>query len=330
MSEIRFSLPGSEMVTLTGRAIDKLIRAGDGDAALLYLYILKTKGQGTSDEAAAALGKGAGWIATAMAALSRLGLVEIDARGDGAADGAPLEEEIDAPRRYTLDEVKLELTAGSAFSTVLEETQRTLGRILNPDELLRLFGIYDSLRLPPEVIMLLITHCIFESRRTGGGRAPSLRYIEKAAYTWEREGIVTLESAERYIKALEAQRSERGRIKTALQIRDREFSATERRYVDGWIGMGFGDEAIAIAYDKTIIKTGKLSWGYMDTILKNWHGRGIHSLKEIMARDRKPDKTASQPAQHASARGGAVRGSGGPDREELERMKRLLEKITED
>ena len=77
-SEVKFVLPGSETVTISGQTIDKLIRAGDGDAALLYLYILKTHGQKTSSEAAIALDKSKGWVASAMAVLSRLGLVRLD------------------------------------------------------------------------------------------------------------------------------------------------------------------------------------------------------------------------------------------------------------
>ena len=260
LSDLKFSLPGSETVTLTGQTIDKLIRAGDGDAALLYLYILKTRGQKTSSEAAIALDKSKGWVASAMAVLSRLGLVHLDNSidaGTGTATASAVPQE---PRQYTEDEVKNEIISGSGFSAVVDETQRRLGKILSPDELMRLFGIYDSLRLPPEVILQLLTHCIKESSMTGDGRAPSIRYIEKAAYTWEREGIFTLERAEEYLKALEAKKSIRGEIRKLLQIRDREFAATEKRYADSWIAMGFEPEAIAIAYDKTVLKTGKLTW----------------------------------------------------------------------
>ena len=339
MADLKFTLPASETVTLAGQTIDKLIRAGDGDATLLYLYILKTRGLGTTAQAAAAMGKSFGWIASAMAVLSRLGLVEIEGGGAGADAGPPVlqmdgsldrlpdgspDGPPDEPPRYTIEELKRELQSGSNFASVVEETQRSLGRQLSPDELMRLFGIYDALRLPPEVILQLITHCISESRRSGGGRAPSLRYIEKAAYKWEREGINTFERAEEYIKALEARRSQYGIIMKTLQIKDREFSATEKRYVDGWIDMGFDIEAIAIAYDKTLVKTGKMAWGYMDTIMKSWHGKGIHTSREVMEKDK---WTAGN--GHDIAKGKA-RKFNAPNQEDIERMQRLLDKIKED
>jgi len=348
---MRITLPGSETVTLTGQTIDKLIRAGDGDAALLYLYILKTHGQSTSSEAAIALDKSKGWIASAMAVLSRIGLVQIDdnagagAASDGAAGSVGAYDDTDAgtgiqealqggasrlpfeePRQYTESEIKNELISGSDFSVVVDETQRRLGKILSPDELLRLFGIYDYLRLPPEVILQLITHCINESRTTGDGRAPSVRYIEKAAYTWEREGVFTLEKAEEYLKKLEARKSIRGEIKKTLQIRDREFAATEKRYVDDWIAMGFEPDAIAIAYDKTVVKTGKLTWAYLDSIIKSWHSKGLHTARQVMEKESGRKQQGSMPAGLKQG----VQTQKGPNQEEMERMKQFLNELKEE
>ena len=331
-------MPGSETVTLTGQTIDKLIRAGDGDAALLYLYILKTHGQKTSSEAAIALDKSKGWIASAMAVLSQLGLVQLDsatgaevntadktdATGSPPAqlpapgDRSPLEE----PRQYTESEVTQVVLSGSDFSIIIDETQRRLGKILSPEETIRLYGIYDYLRLPPEVILQLITHCINECRVTGDGRAPSVRYIERAAYKWEREGIFTLERAEEYLKALESRKSVRGRIKKTLQIKGREFSATEKYYVDDWIDMGFEPEAIAIAYDKTVVQTGNMNWKYIDKIIKSWHNKGLHTAQEVTDMD-KP--------QRYNTKGGypntSAQKHGVPNREEIKRAELLLDKI---
>jgi len=323
---MKFILPGPEAVTLSGQTIDKLIRAGDGDAALLYLCILKARGQSTPAEAAAALGKSVGGISTAMAVLSRLGLVRFDeaaeAPAQGALGGFAERPPIDEPRQYSVAEIEGELEAGAEFHALVQEAQNSLGKIMSPDELLRLYGIYDALRIPPEVILQLITHCIAESRGRGAGRMPSMRNIEKEAYAWEREGIFSLDRAETYIKALEARKSERGEIKKALQIRDREFSDTEKRYVDGWIGMGFEPGAIAIAYDRTVVMTGKLVWGYMDKIIKGWHDRNLHTTREVSEKGRSP--ATGSPASGAKTDGQKF---GAPNQEEIMRMERLLHKI---
>jgi len=221
--------------------------------------------------------------------------------------------------------VKDEVLTNADFSIVVDETQRRLGKILSPDELLRLFGIYDNLRLPPDVILLLITHCIKESSLSGDGRTPTVRYIEKAAFTWEREGIFSLERAEEYLKAHEIKKSTRGEIKKALQIRDREFSATEKRYVDGWLTMGTEPEAIAIAYDKTVTKTGSLAWPYIDKIIKNWHSKGLHSAEQV----RENEAGQKRSSTGTNTRPGAQK-HGDPNREEMERMQKLLNRIKEE
>ena len=328
MSDMKFILPGPETVTLAGQTIDKLIRAGDGDAALLYLYILKTHGQSTSEEAAAAMGKNSGGIATAMALLSRLGLVKLDDNNKTPSQSALAETAVkppmDEPRQYSIDEIKRELEVGSEFHTLVQETQNSLGKILSPDEMLRLFGIYDNLHIPPEVILQLITHCITESRGRGGGRMPSMRYIEKAAYSWEREGIFSLDRAEEYLKALETQKSARGVIKKALQIKDREFSETEKQYVDSWIAMGFEASAIEIAYDRTLVKTGKLAWNYTDKIIKSWHSKNLHTPEEILEKDKIANRNGVQNILKTQEQKFGVQ-----NHEEIERMQRLLNKIKE-
>jgi len=328
---MKILLPGSETVTLTGQTIDKLIRAGDGDAALLYLYILKTHAQKTSSEAAIALDKSKGWVASAMAVLSRLGLVQLDGKAGvdtgtqktdaGEAYNPPPAE----PHRYTESEITQEVLSGSDFSIVIDETQRRLGKILSPEETIRLYGIYDNLRLPPEVILQLITHCINECRITGDGRAPSVRYIEKAAFTWEREGIFTLERAEEYLKALESRKSIRGEMKIALQIRGREFSATEKRYVDDWIDMGFEPGAIAIAYDKTVVKTGNLTWNYIDKIIKSWHSKGLHTAQEVREKD-----SPQRQSNTGGYKSGSTQKHGEPNNNDIERAKRILDKIKDE
>ena len=333
MSDMKITLPGTETVTLTGQTIDKLIRAGDGNAALLYLYILKTHGHKTSSEAAIALDKNKGWVASAMAVLSRLGLVQLDDIDAGIInEGGKSKPTYSEPKKPTEQEVHSELMSGSDFAIVVDETQRKLGKILSPDDLMRLFGIYDQLRLPAEVILQLITHCIKECSYTGDGSVPSVRYIEKAAYTWEREGIYSLERAEEYLKNLEERKSIRGEMKKALHIRGRELSATEKRYVDSWIDMGFEPFAVAYAYDKTVTNTGSLAWPYMDKILNSWHNKDLHTLDEIMEKDNdsKRKTTSSGVGGRAGARGYDTQKHGEPNKEEMERMQRLLNKTKQE
>ena len=313
MSDKKFILPGPETITIASSTVDRLIRAGDGVAALLYLYILKSRGQVSVDEAAGYLAKPKYEIEAAMTLLSRIGLIRSD-------DDEPVPAQRETAREYSAEEVGRELENGAEFKALAAEVQNSLGKVLSSDDLIKLFGIYDALGLTPEVILQLVTHCISENRRKyGPSRVPTLRYIEKAAYTWQREGVFTLERAEEYLKELEAKRSEVSEIKKVLQIRDRQLSATEEKFVSSWLALGFGWDAVEMAYDRTIIKTGKLAWGYMDSILKSWHSKGLHKKEEILKKDAAP--AASKPPRAPEPIS--------PNVTDIERMKKIIEKIKE-
>ena len=52
-----------------------------------------------------------------------------------------------------------------------------------------------------------------------------------------------------------------------------------------------GPEAVAIAYDKTVLKCHELKWPYCNGILKKWHQAGLHTAEEIREGDRPGGKT---------------------------------------
>jgi DnaD/phage-associated family protein len=150
-----------------------------------------------------------------------------------------------------------------------------------------------------------------------------MRYIEKTAFTWEREGVVTLEAAERYIKKLETKRSLVGEIKAILQIRDRELLSEERRYIDGWLTGGFSAEVIELAYERTVMGTGGLTWKYMDSILNSWRQKGLRTVREIEAKDKK-SAAVSERRSRTAAKPSA------PSPSDIEHMKKFLEKLREE
>lgn len=327
MADMKLVLPGSDTIALGGRTVDQLIRAGSGDAALLYLYLLRAGGSATAAEAARTLGKNQREIESSMALLTKLGLLSCrsvtGATGAGLDTPAPRLQTEETPE-YTAEDIKRELDNGSVFNTLVQEVQKSLGKLLSSDDLIKLFGIYDNLGLPPEVILHLVTYCIDENRRRyGPGRVPTMRYIEKTAFTWEREGIITLEEAEQYIKSLETKRARINEIKKLLQIKDRELSSSERRYVDGWITLCFSNEVIELAYDRTLLKTGKLAWPYMDSILTSWHQKGLRTVKDIEEKDTKGTAAPRDKRQKAYK-------PSAPSPSDIQHMRKFLEKLREE
>ena len=190
-----------------------------------------------------------------------------------------LEEE---PVQYDKEERVRIAGKEGAFAALRDELARILGTIPSQAYLNVLLDAYDHLGMPPEVILLLLNYCDAETRRRWGpGRRPSAKAISDEAYRWANREILTLELAEEYIASREKQREDKSRILAMLGIRGREPSPSESKYLETWLEMGFSDEAIALAFDRTLTNTGALKWPYLNGILKKWHAAGLHEAAEV-------------------------------------------------
>ena len=281
-------------ITLPRAEVNTLLGCADGTAALLYL-LQRCDGVRSRTEAARTLKCAPEELDRAAETLRRLGLLS-------APERPPESRELP---EYSGEDISARAKSDSAFEGVVFEAQRALGRILSGNDLRILFGIYDHLGMPAEVIMLLLNHCIDEAeRKYGPGRKPTMRFVEKEAWDWAELEVLTAESAEAHIERVRAGHEAAAQVQAALQLRGRALSPTEARYIKSWLDMGFGPEAVAEAYDRTVISTGKLNWRYLDRILQSWHGSGFHTPEEIAAGD--PPRRGGGGAPAASARAGDV------------------------
>ncbi len=264
--------------------VQKLLCAGSSDAALLFLYIESGNSQ---DTASRDLNISDARVHQAAAVLRQLGLYSREATPMRMVGERPQYSEPDVVRAMDRD---------TDFRNVYEDVQKILGRPLNTEELKILLGFIRYLGMEPEVVSFLVNHCR-EDALQKGRRAPTLRSIEKTAYAWAEKDIVTLEDAVAYVKGWQARSSRIGQLKQQLQIRDRSLSPSEEKYANQWLDWGFDMEALAIAYDRTCLNTGGLSWHYMNKILSRWQAAGLLTGEQIRTGDVKPGsiRATSQP-----------------------------------
>jgi len=290
---------------------DKLISAHDGDIALLYIYISAT-GCRDLERAAHDLCLTMNETSAAYEKLQRMGLfAEQPTQKLSAAVTEPARE---LPQ-YRAEDLVRRSKEDSAFAVILLEAAKVIGHSLSSNDMKMLFGIYDYLALPAEVILELLNYCaeVFQERY-GDRRRPSPRAIEKEAYVWANNEILTLEQAEDYIRAQKDRRSRMGQIKVLLNIYGRELSTTEAKYVSSWIDMGFCDEMLSIALDRTITNTGGLKWGYMNKILTAWQEKGIRTVADIEEKDSRRKKVLPKATQ-------------APAPVDMDELRRILDKI---
>ena len=270
---------------LPAQQADRLIGRGDGDAALLYLCLLRADRGVTAQELQRKLKWSQLRLHAAETALQELGLI------DRPPEQKPPEPAQERPV-YTADDLTDLLTGDAGFRMLVPQTEEKLGKRLKTADLQILAGLYDDLGLPADVIYLLVCHCVARSEeRYGPGRRPTLRQIEKEGYHWAQRGLFDQESASRYLRDWNVRRSAMSRYMQVLGLGDRRPVESEERYITDWMDKGFPPETVALAYDKTVFYKKELNWRYLNGILRRWHENGWHTEEEVRQSDsRKPSR----------------------------------------
>lgn len=175
---------------------------------------------------------------------------------------------------YTPAELLAARKADPSFSGLCDYFEQTLKHPIRKSEIETLYGIYDKLNLPADVIMLMINYCRSRGRL-------SARELEKTAYSWHDKGIATYALAAEAADRADSRGREYARVLAIFGIKDRAPSESEEKYISAWLDMGVSDELIGMAYDRTVMRTGKLQWRYMHRILDDWHKKGLASRKQV-------------------------------------------------
>ena len=305
-------LPGS-IVAMTDQAADRLLRLDNGDAALLYLYLLRHNDV-----------QNLKWpqprLDAAIAALRGIGMAP------DLAPRADIPEQPLPPPEYHTEEINVALAdQSSVFSSLCDEVERMLGKKLNASDLKALFTLYDHLALPPEVIITLVGWCCEEQeRKYGPGRKPFLSQIKKEGFIWARRGIDTMERADAHIQRLTSLRSRESEVLRLLDISPRPLVEREKTYIAAWDDMGFDNEAIRMAYERTVLKKQSMDWSYMNGILRRWHEKGLHTSAAIQAADHDPRPRAGVPQSVPAPE------TPQSQQDNMARMRRLLEQMKQE
>ena len=291
-----------DTLPIPAKEMEQIIAAHDGDVALLWLCLRRDPGASVED-AARTLCRTRAEMEAALEKLQRMGLAarpvspipspapQVPVPAAQPSLKLPPADELP---EYTARDLAVRSKEDPRFAALVDEAQRVFGRVLSTSDMKKLFGIYDYLALPPEVIMMLLNYCVGLYPTSS---PPSMRQIETEGFVWANREILTIEQAEEYIAESTKRREKLNQAAKTLGITDRKLSPTEKDYITAWLEMGFDDEMLAIALDRTIIKTGGRKWKYMNAILKSWHEKGLHTPADVLDKDikRKPAGTKDAP-----------------------------------
>lgn len=162
-----------------------------------------------------------------------------------------------------------------------------LGKTLRNKDIETLYWFYDELGLSPEVITMLLEYCVSKDKR-------NMNYIEKVAISWHENGIVTIDAADRFINNEKEKSGYFYSLRKLFGIDNRSLSKTEETYLKSWRDdLGMDENMVGLAYEYCIMQTSKLSFPYMNSIIKRWNELGIHTVPEA-ERDHEDFKTKNK------------------------------------
>lgn len=187
------------------------------------------------------------------------------------------------PKKHYTKAKLSSLTENPEVKQMLFIAEQYLGTSFNPAEMETLLYIYDSLGFSLDLIEYLLGVCV-EKQIT------SLNHIESIAVDWFKKGVASVKDAK---KTNSIQRKTVQAVCGALGIEGRTLAEVEQMFLIRWTGIyGFSLDFILEACHRTIQTTGRPSFQYIDTILKNWQDAGVTSMADVKALD-----TAHQAAQ---------------------------------
>lgn len=187
-------------VTIGEEALTQALPGLDGECVKLYLYIKylaeKNGGKTSCAELGGFLSIDTNTAGNLARELARQGLVRFGAQGVLTVCELTQSAPVSAPEEhpsYMPGEVGAVVASDKQLSDLLAVAQKILGKMLSYSAIEKLYGLYDWLGMPPDLIVRLLEYCVELGKK-------DMRYIEKVAVSWREMGIGTVAEAERYIE----------------------------------------------------------------------------------------------------------------------------------
>ena len=169
---------------------------------------------------------------------------------------------------------------------LINDIQNTLCRTINATETAGLINLYEYYGFSAASILMIAEYC----HQLGKDR---FAYIETVARSWFERGIVSYSDIEAEIIRQSKISSYQNKAAKVLGLESKP-SKRQREYIDKWNEMGFSTEMLAIAYEKCMDSKNKLSFSYIDGILKNWAGKSIKSPEQVADDDKRFSQSAAK------------------------------------
>lgn len=334
MADLRLLGKVDAGVTLVSNIfIDRFMAAANGEFVKIYLYLLRSLGDGEAGVSISSLADRFNHtekdILRALSYWEKEGVVLLhrDGRSDlagielvpltGGQKGSPshweaaaaTEPELLVENRKKAAKVPREVHSTAQleklrddddFAQLMYIAQKYIGVILKPADCDIFAYLYNELKLSVELLEYLIEYCVSNGQK-------SIRYMESVALDWHGRGIMTVDRAKDYTSSYNR---ECFMVMKAFGIADRRPATIEKQMIDKWFHVYIlPPDVILEACNRTISKIHQPSFEYADKILAGWKEQGVQRLADIDKLDKQFKEKESKPVQRPARQNGQKQGN---------------------
>ncbi|MBR5134388.1 MAG: DnaD domain protein [Clostridia bacterium] len=192
-----------------------------------------------------------------------------------------------APNYPSRTEVYEAIENDKAYAAFLQTAEQKLGRWLSEADKRVFLYLYQELKLPPEVILMVIGYAV------KNGKA-KLTYIEKTAIGWVEDGITTIAAADEFLCRIERRESAWAQLSEWCEHLGPRPTLKQKETAARWIAeWGFTKELLEPVIAYTVETLGTFQMPYCDRILERLHAEGVKTPEQVKENLTKATVTAA-------------------------------------
>lgn len=270
--------------------VDNYMKLASAEQMRTLLWVLRHAAeQPTTEQAAAALRYSEDNVREYVAFWQQNGILQTDA----PTVSTPQKQEIEQPKsvkpelpdlpesKPTAAEILARMQESPELEYLFQQAQEKFGRTIGYDGQCTLLLMHDRYGLPAEVILMIIEYCA-EVRKTSNA------YIAAMGKSWAQEEIDTIDKAAEKIGELHRCGKLWKELAATTGLSAPNPTAVQSEYLRAWsTELGYGIEMISLAYEEMANHCHKLSFAYMNKVLRNWYGKGLKNPQDVAEDNRR-------------------------------------------
>lgn len=284
------SLLWGAVFSVPAAVADKYMKLASAEQLRTLLWVLRHAAeQPTTEDAAKALRYSEQSVREYVAFWQQNGILQTDVEivpaAKTKAPEPPRQEKTELPdlpeNKPTAGEILARTKEEPELEYLFGQAQKKFGRTIGYDGQCTLLLMHDRYGLPVEVILMIIEYCA-EVRKTSNA------YIAALGKQWGQEEIDTIEKAEEKIGELHRCGKLWKELSAMAGLTAPNPTAVQSEYLRAWsTELGFNVDMIFLAYEEMANHCSKLSFAYMNKVLRNWHDKGLKTAQDVAEDNRR-------------------------------------------